>query len=43
MSVEHPLKYANILLMKLFWVTGKEVTYMDGRENRFTIKLKRPI
>lgn len=42
MFIEYPLKHANILLMKLFWVTGKETTCIDGREHRFKIEAPKP-
>lgn len=42
MFIEYPFKYANILLMKLFWVTGKDALYMDGRWNGFKIDVQNP-
>lgn len=41
MFTEHPLLYANILPMELFWVTGREVISANGRENKFKIKFQR--
>lgn len=39
MLIEYPLKYANILLMKLFWVTGKEAIYMaEGIDLKYMYK-----
>lgn len=42
MFIKYPFKYVNILLTKLFWVTGKEATYMDGRGNGFKIDVQKP-
>lgn len=41
MLIEYPLKHANILLTKLFWVTGKDTTCIDGRENRFKVEVQK--